>query len=896
MAYVFSKISSQSDTGATDTTFTPSNPVHAVDDIIIHIIANDLGNVTITASAGWTELGTQSRQSNNRGAVFYKKATSASEADPTFTGDADGWAIVSLAIRDADPTTPIDDFAQNDIAGSTKTATCSAITTTSDDCLILRCLSGWDVSNVYGYAPDLNNKCVGFAIENITTQVHAYNQETAGSSGTFDFDLCRSDGGRTYTIGFKNKTDGGIEPKVVSGMNILEKRFGYYGVNAATLVLANLYDSITTLAGFSVSSATPIDPLTGGAVTTVAGSDFGLAAIGTRLRSSETLSNVVIGFTFPYTGDLSGKKLLFNLGTSTSGIGSLGRIVILFDSLGNYSAFNHPRSEGRAGAAAYPLFIDESSPTIDTSGTLDWTDISKIGVAFIKTNTAANTSPIISLFSTVDTMVFSGCNSARPITPAIISPWLENGIFFGVSNLQGSGQFLTRVPIQIGDGTKTTYFKAEAQSTELPSLYGKGQFNWLLGDNSTDIIIKTSASDDIDFSASVFATSSPQDFTIDATSSTSATFNFSGCSFVGWNVTWLTGVDCDSASFIRCVNVDAKAATFTNCVIKNSTSTTNAMKVNNGASITDCSFTKGDETYAINIQDAGSYDLSNNSYSGYTKPLYVSATTGTVTITLAFGESQPTYDSDGATVAFNQPQSVGSVTNIVAGSRIQVWNTTTASEIANEIVAGTTYTLNYDDGVEFTSGDTVRIRLTQQATTTAYLEFQQSTTVALAGWSVLADQQADTVYNGMGIDGSTVTKFSADYIDNEIDLDVASNFAMSEFYPWWVYNMTTENGIREFYGAIEAEDAANIKNDTTVLGLHWDNTTASNVYQTDNIRFYRSDGAYPVKDPTTGGGGIDIVWKNQIFIAETTTSGLTAQESADLAIIKTRTGLIPATV
>ena len=53
----------------------------------------------------------------------------------------------------------------------------------------------------------------------------------------------------------------------------------------------------------------------------------------------------------------------------------------------------------------------------------------------------------------------------------------------------------------------------------------------------------------------------------------------------------------------------------------------------------------------------------------------------------------------------------------------------------------------------------------------------------------------------------------------------------------------------------------------------------TNIRQTDNRRFFRSDGVYPVKEPTSGGGGIDVVWRNTILIAETGVSGLTPAES-----------------
>jgi hypothetical protein len=44
----------------------------------------------------------------------------------------------------------------------------------------------------------------------------------------------------------------------------------------------------------------------------------------------------------------------------------------------------------------------------------------------------------------------------------------------------------------------------------------------------------------------------------------------------------------------------------------------------------------------------------------------------------------------------------------------------------------------------------------------------------------------------------------------------------------------------------------------------FDNTTATNIKQIDNARIFRSDGGYPVKQPSTGGGSIDINWRNAV--------------------------------
>jgi hypothetical protein len=223
----------------------------------------------------------------------------------------------------------------------------------------------------------------------------------------------------------------------------------------------------------------------------------------------------------------------------------------------------------------------------------------------------------------------------------------------------------------------------------------------------------------------------------------------------------------------------------------------------------------------------------------------------------------------------------GSITGIVSGSRVRIYNETTATETYND-VPGTSYAVSYTDGTTYSSGDVVKIYVTQTSGTTAQLPFSTTTVASSTGWTALVEQESDTVYDSYGLNGSAITKFTADYVNDEVDLIVSSNFSAAEFYAWWCYNLTTSQGISDFFGGITAQDAANLRINNDVISMYLDNTTTTNVYQTDNIRIYRTDQAYPVKNPTSGGGGIDVVWRDRVYIAETGVSGLTASESTQL--------------
>ena len=303
-----------------------------------------------------------------------------------------------------------------------------------------------------------------------------------------------------------------------------------------------------------------------------------------------------------------------------------------------------------------------------------------------------------------------------------------------------------------------------------------------------------------------------------------------------------------------------------------------------------------------NTIDAGTLDVTIDpsaasvfAYSGTSITVKASTFTGNITTTGAVtqlnGATVIGTISDSAGVRATRPVSI---TNIVSGSRLQLYNVTTATELYNDVVNATSYSALYVEGVDVTEGDDIRVRLVYQNGTMAFLPFEATVTASSAGYSVKAAQALDTVYNDIGLDGATLTMFSADYNNNEIDLVVGQNFTGQQLYARFCYFVASEQGVHNFFGALTALDEANFRNDVSVLDIYLNNNTNTHIVQTDNVRIYKSNDTYPVRNPTTGGGGIDIVWRNKIFLAETPTSGLTAEESAKLSKIEGLAKLIPA--
>jgi len=250
-----------------------------------------------------------------------------------------------------------------------------------------------------------------------------------------------------------------------------------------------------------------------------------------------------------------------------------------------------------------------------------------------------------------------------------------------------------------------------------------------------------------------------------------------------------------------------------------------------------------------------------------------------LTVTLTNGATAPTATETSGTITLIRNVTVTNA-NLIDGTRAQLYNVTKAAEIDNSVVSGGggySYTLDLLSA-EADEGDTLQLNAVQTSGATAKDEYSESGIVTAGGLTLIGTQDDWNVYNGWLLDGSAITKFQADYIDDEVDIIIASNYELREFGAWWVYNLTTEAGIRDFFGGTTLEDDANIRINVPIVDIKLDNNTTTNVHQTDNRRLYRSDGARPVKEPTTAGGGVDVEWRAPVVIANS--DSLTASLAA----------------
>lgn len=233
---------------------------------------------------------------------------------------------------------------------------------------------------------------------------------------------------------------------------------------------------------------------------------------------------------------------------------------------------------------------------------------------------------------------------------------------------------------------------------------------------------------------------------------------------------------------------------------------------------------------------------------------FVGNITGTGTFTLLNGAE--VVGTFGATTVY-----LWEVSNVEAGSTLQLFNVTQNAEIENLVVSGTAGTKVTASGTYATSeavpGDTIRLRVTCQAGTTALLPFETNGVATSSGLSLRADQAADTVYDSNNIDGSAITGISLtpDYSNIQIDLDdqvAPYEISAQAIYNYYAYLITTSQGIANFYGAITPIDRLNYRINASVVPLKLQNTGSTDVVLNGG-RLYRDDNV-SVIDTGAGAG------------------------------------------
>jgi hypothetical protein len=180
-----------------------------------------------------------------------------------------------------------------------------------------------------------------------------------------------------------------------------------------------------------------------------------------------------------------------------------------------------------------------------------------------------------------------------------------------------------------------------------------------------------------------------------------------------------------------------------------------------------------------------------------------------------------------------------SVTGLLSGSRVQIYDVTNSLELYNAIVAGASLTLNKT----WTSDITVRLRVTYCVGLSAKLPVLQTAIFGASGAGFLVDQLDDQVYIGNNIDGSSVTEFTSNFSTVLVEVnDPDGVTTVQRLYNWYIYELTVANGIAGYFGAAIAEDSANYRINASLINLKIKSAQTTPI-QIIGARLYRDDGS-----------------------------------------------------
>jgi len=272
------------------------------------------------------------------------------------------------------------------------------------------------------------------------------------------------------------------------------------------------------------------------------------------------------------------------------------------------------------------------------------------------------------------------------------------------------------------------------------------------------------------------------------------------------------------------------------------------------------------------IETAGNYEIS-----GGTISIVENVSGGNVTILISNGAPTPTTIGTGIILTF-PPKNI-SITGLDAGSRLSVYNQSSATQVYNQVISGTSYISQYDEGVGYSIGDVLELKVAK----IDKLEFTTSVVVTDTGWSALIAQEDNAVYNTYGKDGSTVTGISWDSGNMQFDFnDADNNIDGADIGAWYYYFITTQVGIAEAFGALVWSQVNKITNATNKVAITFDNIKSSPL-QINNCWIDRDDGVSII---SLTSNSIQIN-PPAVFNTETDTSGLTPSESSTLSKVDT---------
>lgn len=432
--------------------------------------------------------------------------------------------------------------------------------------------------------------------------------------------------------------------------------------------------------------------------------------------------------------------------------------------------------------------------------------------------------------------------------------------------------------------------------------------------------------------------------------STSGTFTANNGKFANAGIVDIGHGTVSGVTFDSCVEVIYhSAATYTDCVIRGNTyAASKGLTISGNPgdySAIDIQFADNTGGHDIEItpSSSGTFDLSSLTVKTG-QSLKIHNTTATaITVKLATGITT-VLTGGSITIEYPSITATASIAGLIAGSRVHIYNLTKATAPFKNYIAGTSYSANYIDGSDYESGDIIAVRTAWVSADrlTAKLSDEYRTVATVNGWAILISQQDADSYNDLmadpltTVDPATITEFTSDYPNVEFDIDdTDGNLPAYRCYLWYLYKQwQSQDSLDYFFQCVTAENVGSFRINVDKVNLHFQNVGFNSVMVYGRV--YRSDGSrvfVPGNGPvqleygevsvitinTTGspvitGDVADVLSAiapipinpvltndarlNNLDAAITSrlpSSGYTAPNNSDIAAIKSKTDLIPAT-
>jgi len=344
------------------------------------------------------------------------------------------------------------------------------------------------------------------------------------------------------------------------------------------------------------------------------------------------------------------------------------------------------------GVNRAPIVVNEQnqSARIDTRGNFDKT-LTKI-FGFFTCGFITSSDWMWSMIWISDTTVVAGGNASSPVDIPGIVKAIASGHERMSAVLQGKNQMLLLQPLQIGDGgSHPVYLNLDSTAIEFPEIYNltTRQTYYCSVPNYSGITYYAGPNDTIIHTNSIVSSASPYHFKLHSSSSTSATYDFSGLSVIGAGEIVLNkAITISEITINDYQTLDISNLTLENSTIINPPDSNNSITLNSSTTLDGCNID-------VTTLSAGKYlfstatpnKISNCTFTGSTSSGHAFRITSPGTYSLV-GNTFTGFGDDDTTSAAIFNDSGGAVTlNISGGGNIPtVRNGTGASTTVNNVV------------------------------------------------------------------------------------------------------------------------------------------------------------------------------------------------------------------